>query len=156
MPVVSPADAPHVVRAARTDAGLSQRALADRAGLKQANIAEIELGRRSVSAELLSRLLSAADYRPAIPTEQHAEEIKQIGRELGLSNVRVFGSVARGEDHFDSDLDLLVDLDPGASTIDAFAFPSFVEDLIGFPVDMVIDEGESPYLARIRAEAIPL
>lgn len=156
MVTVSPDHAPQIVRAARTDAALTQRALAERAGLQQANIAEIELGRRSVSADLLSRLLQAADYRPAIPTTQRAEEIASIGRELGISNIRVFGSVARGEDHFDSDLDLLVDLDPSASTLTAFAFPSLVEDLIGFPVDMVIDEGDSPYLARIRAEAVPL
>ena len=156
MPTLSPADAPELLRAARDDAGLAQRALAERAGVKQANIAEIERGRRSVSADLLARLLAAADYRPAIPTERHATEIKRLGERLGLSNIRVFGSVARGEDHYDSDLDLLVDIAPGASTLRAYAFPSLVEELIGFPVDMVIDEGDSPYLAHIRAEAVPL
>jgi predicted nucleotidyltransferase/DNA-binding XRE family transcriptional regulator len=156
MRAASPADAPELVRAAREDAGLTQRALATRAGVKQANIAEIELGRRSVSADLLDRLLAAADYRPAIPTDRQADEIKRIGREFGVSNVRVFGSVARGEDHFDSDLDLLVDIAPGSSTLRAYAFPSLVAELIGFPVDMVIDEGETPYLTHIRAEAVAL
>jgi predicted nucleotidyltransferase/DNA-binding XRE family transcriptional regulator len=156
MQTMNPADAPELVRAAREDADLTQRALAGRAGVKQANIAEIELGRRSVSADLLGRLLAAADYRPAIPTMRHAEQIKRIGSELGLSNIRVFGSVARGEDHFHSDLDLLVEIVPGSSTLRAYAFPSLIEDLVGFPVDMVVDEGESPYLARIRAEAVAL
>lgn len=153
---ISPADAPRLVRAAREDADLTQRDLAGRARVKQANIAEIELGRRRVSADLLERLLAAADYRPAIPAVRHADAIKRIGRELGLSNIRVFGSVARGEDHFDSDLDLLVEIAPGSSTLRAYAFPSLVEDIIGFPVDMVVDEGESPYLTHIRAEAVVL
>lgn len=156
MLTVRPADAPVLVRAARQDAGLAQRALAERSGLKQANIAEIELGRRAVSTDLLTRLLVSADYRPGIPTEQHSDAIRHLGSSLGISNIRVFGSVARGEDHFDSDLDLLVDIAPGASTLRAYAFPSRVEEIIGFPVDMVVDEGDSPYLRRIRAEAVSL
>src|SRR5699024_10728351 len=59
-------DAPSILRAAREDAGLTQRALADSVGARQPHIAAIESGRRPVSPELLVRLLTAADYRPSL------------------------------------------------------------------------------------------
>ncbi|WP_435121768.1 nucleotidyltransferase family protein [Amycolatopsis thermoflava] len=52
-------------------------------------------------------------------------------------NVRVFGSVARGEDDEGSDIDLLVDLDPGADLVDLAALDIELERLLGYPVDIV-------------------
>jgi len=150
-------DAAQLVREARRDAGLSQRELAERSGTKQANIAAIEAGRRNISTELLRSLLEASDYRPSLAIEAAAAEIVAIAERLGLSNVRVFGSVATGEDQHRSDIDLLVD--PPGEHVVPFALGAFtaeVEALTGFPVDVVLDRGDSPYLRHIRREAVPV
>jgi len=91
---------------------MTQRALAEAVGLRQSNIAAIEAGDRAVSADMLERILVAADYRPALSLRQHAAALKKLGAELGVTNIRVFGSVARGQDHYSSDVDLLVGLEP--------------------------------------------
>ncbi|HKO46523.1 MAG TPA: nucleotidyltransferase family protein [Polyangiaceae bacterium] len=57
----------------------------------------------------------------------------------------------------DSDLDLLVGLEPGRSLLDIVAIKQDLEDLLGYPVDVVTEGGLSPYLReRILAEALPL
>jgi predicted nucleotidyltransferase len=63
--------------------------------------------------------------------------ILRIVARNGMSNVRVFGSVARGESGPDSDLDLLVDLEPGRSLFDIIAAKQGIEELIGRRVDVV-------------------
>ena len=150
-------DASALVRAARLDAGLSQRALAERAGTRQANIAAIESGGRRISAALLETLLTAADYRPSLALEAAAADTIAAARRHGFSNVRAFGSVVRGQDTRESDIDLLVD-PPGTyrAPFALGAFTAEVEILTGFPVDVVIDHGDSPYLRRIRREAVAL
>jgi uncharacterized protein len=63
----------------------------------------------------------------------------------------------RGDARADSDLDLLVSLEPGRSLLDVVAIRQDLEDLLGFPVDVVTEGGLSPYLReRILAEALPL
>lgn len=145
-----------VVRDAREDRGWTQRALAEASGLKQANIAAIETGVRPVSPALLARILAAADYRPSLPVARHVAAINAKARELGIDDVRVFGSVARGTDHHDSDIDLLVRLRPGVAGLELGAFKDFVEQLTGFPVDVVVDRGQSPSLDHMRRTARPL
>lgn len=72
-------------------------------------------------------------------------------------NVRVFGSLARGEDNEDSDLDLLVTLEEGRSLLDLVGLKQDLEDLVHRPVDVVTERALSPYLRdRVLAEAIPL
>ena len=72
-------------------------------------------------------------------------------------NVRVFGSVARGEANEKSDLDLLVHFRAGASLFDLIDLKEDAEKLLGFAVDVVSDGGLSPYLKeRILNEARPL
>ena len=72
-------------------------------------------------------------------------------------NVRVFGSVARGEANEDSDLDLLVHFRDGASLFDLIDLKEEAEKLLGLDVDVVSDGGLSPYLKdRILNEARPL
>lgn len=152
-----PAQAPALLRAARDDAGLSQSELASKAGVQQSNLAAIESGRRSVSAELLERLLAAADYRPSIALEQQAQAIGDLAEDFGFRNVRVFGSAARGTDHFTSDIDLLADVDARRRVPFGFGgFVAAVEQLTGFRVDLVLDGGSSPYLSTIRTAAVPL
>jgi predicted nucleotidyltransferase len=72
-------------------------------------------------------------------------------------NVRVFGSVARGEAHEKSDLDLLVHFREGASLFDLIDLKDDAEKLLGLTVDIVSDGGLSPYLKeRILSEARPI
>ena len=144
------------VREAREDSGLTQRALAEAVGLRQSNIAAIESGKRAVSDELLERILAAADYRPSLALSRNAEQIIQIGSDLGVRDIRVFGSVARGDDHHASDIDLLVSLQPGVAGFELGAFSSLVEELTGFPVDVVVDRDENTAVDHIRATARPL
>jgi hypothetical protein len=75
----------------------------------------------------------------------------------GLFNVRVFGSVARGEAGPNSDIDLLVDVESNRTYLDVVAFWQAVQELLGQRVDVLTDGGLSPYLrARIGAEAVAL
>jgi len=91
--------------------------------------------------------------RGAVPRH----EILQLADRHGVTNVRVFGSVARGEATADSDLDLLVSMAPGRSLFDLVAFSQAVEDRLGHAVDVVTEGEVSPFLRdRIIAEAIPL
>lgn len=72
-------------------------------------------------------------------------------------NLRVFGSVARGEDRPDSDIDFLVDFEAGASLLDLIGLQQDIEALLGRRADVVTPDGVSPFLRqRILAEARPL
>src|SRR5699024_2378742 len=125
----------------------------------QPHIAAIEAGRRRPSAHTLACLLRAADYRPSLPLARYAEEIRRRAATHGIDNVRVFGSAARGGDTHDSDIDLLIDIEPGRSYLDVAAFINEVEDLTGFTVDILLDRLEAPGAAVDEAamdEAVPL
>ena len=148
--------APQLIRAARRDAGLTQARLAQRAGVQQPSLAQMESGNRPVSAQMLERILRAADYRPSIPLAAHAAEIVESARAHRLSNPRVFGSVLRGEDTFDSDLDVLVTPDLDADLFDVALFITEVEALTGFPVDAVSDAGVPEALSDAVREAVRL
>jgi hypothetical protein len=75
----------------------------------------------------------------------------------GARNVRVFGSVARGEAGAASDLDLLVDLEPGRSLIDLGALLAALEAELGTPVDVVTEAGLRPALReRVLRDAVPV
>lgn len=145
-----------LIRSARLDAGLTQSELADRAGLRQPSLAQMESGVRNVSDEMLERVLKAADYRPSIALTQHFDQILTAAAKCGLRNVRVFGSVARGEDGFDSDIDFLVTPDVGVDLFDLALFIDDVQRLTGFPVDAVVDNGPQPPGWEVKREAIPL
>ena len=88
---------------------------------------------------------------------KNRDRILEIAAQYGARNVRVFGSIARGDAHPDSDIDLLVDLQPGRSLLDHVALWQDLEELLGRKVDVLVDGGISPYLKeQIRAEAKPL
>lgn len=154
MKIIDTSEAPDLVRAARTDAGITQQALAHAVGLRQSNIAGIESGARPVSRDLLQRILEAADYRPTLSLQKHRNALRQLGAELGIINIRVFGSVARGDDHHSSDVDLLVDLVPSAVPFRIGTFKGESEELLGFDVDVVVDGGGAPGLDHIRNTAV--
>lgn len=85
------------------------------------------------------------------------ERIIQFAADHGAHNVRVFGSVARGEASSTSDVDLLVEMDKGRSLLDLIELSQELESFLERKVDILTDEGLSPYLEqRIHAEAVPL
>src|SRR5262245_59247130 len=91
------------------------------------------------------------------PVRHHRDAIFQLARRYGIRRVRIFGSAARGEAGPESDLDLLVDFEPGRSLLDPVGFEQELEDLLGCRVDVVAEGGISPHLeARILREAVPL
>jgi uncharacterized protein len=84
-------------------------------------------------------------------------EILRAAKSHGAGNVRVFGSVARGEASLDSDIDLLVDLEPGRSLLDHAALVLELEALLGRKVDVAIARGlRSRIRERVLKEAVPL
>jgi uncharacterized protein len=85
------------------------------------------------------------------------DEILRLAARRGARNVRVFGSVARGEAGPESDLDLLVDMDPGRSLFDLGGFLVDVEEALGCHVDVVTEKGLRAQLRpEVLKEAVPL
>ena len=74
------------------------------------------------------------------------DQILTIARQYGARNVRIFGSIARGEGKRDSDLDVLVELEPGRSLLDIIAIKQDLEDLLNTKVDVVTEAAVSPYI----------
>jgi len=84
------------------------------------------------------------------------EEILALAERYGAYNVRVFGSVARGEDGPTSDVDLLVDLRPNVG-LEYIALWQDLQDLLDRDVDLVTEQALPPYLRpRVLKEAVPL
>ncbi len=84
-------------------------------------------------------------------------EILHLAAEHGARDVRVFGSVVRGEAEEGSDVDVLVNLDEGRSLLDHVALRQDLEDLLGCEVDVVTESALHESLReRILAEAVPL
>jgi predicted nucleotidyltransferase len=80
-----------------------------------------------------------------------------IATRHGASNVRLFGSVVRGEEQPDSDVDLLVDMAPDRGWTDYLALAEELERAIGRKVDLVLERSLSPHFRPfIEAEAQPL
>lgn len=85
------------------------------------------------------------------------EAILQLAARRGARNVRVFGSVARGEARPDSDVDFLVDMEPGRSLLDLGGLLVELEALLGCPVDVVTEKGLKDRIrAQVLEEAVPL
>jgi predicted nucleotidyltransferase len=83
------------------------------------------------------------------------EEILRIARKHGAYNVRVFGSVVRGEADAESDVDFLIDLEKGRSLFDHAALLVELENLMGCRVDVVTEKGLRPRVReRVLREAI--
>lgn len=89
--------------------------------------------------------------------QDRRNDILRITAKHGASNVRVFGSVARGEAGAGSDLNLLVDMEPGRSLFDLSAMVSDLRELLACNVDVVTESSLYWLLRRrILREARPL
>ncbi len=85
------------------------------------------------------------------------EEILHIAKNYGASNVRVFGSVARGEADERSDIDLLVDMERGRSLLSLAGLLVDLEELLGCQVDVVPEDSLRQRIkGRVLQEAVPL
>lgn len=74
------------------------------------------------------------------------EAVLRVAAGHGARNVRVFGSAARGEARPDSDIDILVELEPGRSLLDLVALKQDLEDLLGREIDVLTEAALSPYI----------
>ncbi len=89
--------------------------------------------------------------------EQHRTTIRALAAKRGIENVRVFGSMARGDAGADSDIDLLVSLPPGRSGLALGGLLMDVQDLTQRKVDVVTEAGLHPALReRVLREACAL
>jgi len=87
----------------------------------------------------------------------HRQRILDLARKHGATRVRVFGSTVRGDATSESDIDLLVDLEPRRSLLDLGAFLMDVQDLLGCRVDVTTEASLHSYIRdRVLREAVPL
>jgi predicted nucleotidyltransferase len=90
---------------------------------------------------------------------ERREEILAVAARHGARRVRVFGSVVRGEETPESDLDqeVEVEFEPGRSLLDHIALAQDLRDLLGREVDVVTEKGLHWYIRdRVCREAVPL
>jgi predicted nucleotidyltransferase len=85
------------------------------------------------------------------------EDVLRVAARHGARNVRVFGSAAKGEAGPTSDVDFLVEMEPGRSLLDLVGLWQDLEELLGRKVDVVEDEGLHWYIKdRVLKEAVSL
>jgi predicted nucleotidyltransferase/DNA-binding XRE family transcriptional regulator len=160
--------------AARQASSLTQAGLAARLGTTQSAIARLERGEVAPSITTLSRLADALGIqfevaprsgiiiRDTLPTlslsslRARRNELLAIAARHGARNVRVFGSVARGDARPDSDVDFMVELEPGRTVLDLSDLILDLEDTLGRKVDVVEVRRPSRAAEGIRHESVPL
>ncbi len=95
------------------------------------------------------------DIRELISSRR--KEILDIAARHGAVNVRIFGSVARSEAGPDSDVDFLIELEPGRTLIDHAELYLELKQLLGCEIDVVTEKGLRPRIRdRVLREAIPI
>jgi hypothetical protein len=163
-----------ILREARMKAGLSQVELARLAGVAQSVVSAYESGRRQPALPTLVRLIEATGQdidvvllprrtppdRPGLlrsKVHSHRAELRRAAAKYGASNVRMFGSVARGEETADSDIDLLADFSAGTSLFTLARLQRELESILGAPVDIVPASGLKPDVrAEVERDVVPL
>jgi predicted nucleotidyltransferase/DNA-binding XRE family transcriptional regulator len=169
-----------LLRQARFAADLSQVDLAARAGTSQSALARYETGAALPTLPTLERLLAASGQRleiqavqahPSAPVTSmrsqlgpQAHRLRRQRRRLlnaaekhGVSRLRVFGSLARGEAKSASDIDLLVDLKPGRTLLNLAAFRREAAEILDLPVDVAtVDMLKERIRDEVLSEAVPL
>jgi predicted nucleotidyltransferase len=100
---------------------------------------------------------AAASIDPMQLVRDRREEILRLADKRGARNVRVFGSVARGDALAGSDIDFLVAMDEGHGLLDLVGLWQDLEELLGVKVDVVTEGGLKPGIReRVHAEAVSL
>lgn len=165
-----------IIREARRRARLSQTDLARRAGVAQSVISAYETERREPGLRTLLRLVEATGQRLALDLtparrdrlglpdtrlgrrlRRHRRAVIDTAARRGARDVRVFGSVARGEDSDTSDIDLLVDLEGRVGLVTLAGLARELSELLGVDVDVVPARSLKPEIRqRVSAEAITL
>jgi predicted nucleotidyltransferase len=88
---------------------------------------------------------------------QKRNAILEIAGRYGAHDIRIFGSVARGDAHETSDVDLIVRFDPERSLLDHGGLVMDLQDLLAVKVDVIDDEGmRERFRAHVMREAVPL
>ena len=174
--MVGMVDGAAVIREARRRSGMSQAELARRAGMSQPVISAYESGRREPGLSMLAKLVGAAGYEmsvdlvakgdvprglPDTPVgrmlRRRRRAIVQAAERRGATNVRVFGSVARGTDTESSDVDVMVDLASDVGVVGLIGLEREISEILGRGVDVVPAASLKPGVAsQALAEAIPL
>lgn len=144
------------LRLRRAATGLTQRELAEASGVKQPLIAAIESGTRQPTEAVRRSLEDALRVRPSQLLQAARVQVLAAVRAVGGTDVRVFGSVASGTDHPDSDLDLLVTFPPAADIVTLLTLEEELAELLTVPVDVVSAGSSGPVLERALAEAVPV
>jgi predicted nucleotidyltransferase len=88
--------------------------------------------------------------------QSRRDEILRVAERHGARNVRIFGSVARGQASLESDVDLLIDLDQDRSVLDLSELILDLQDMLGCDVDIVETQRPSASVARLEHGAVPL
>ncbi len=154
---------------------MSQQDLAARAGVTQSVISAYESGRRQPALPTLAALVDATGSEMIISLRRQPRRMGRlsgpVGRRVrrrrndmvaaaaahGVRNLRVFGSVARGQDRPDSDVDLLVDLPPGLSLFGLARVQAELEAILGTRVDLVPAQDLKPGVReRVENELVAL
>ncbi len=148
------------IRSARLAAGLSQAELARRAGTSQPAVNRYEQGRTVPELGTTARLVGACQtrMRPSELLANNRDRVRRMADAHGAVRVLVFGSVARGEDDAESDLDLLVEIPPERLRLfDLLELGHEISDALGVKVDIGTPEMLKPTIrAQVLAEARPL
>jgi predicted nucleotidyltransferase/DNA-binding XRE family transcriptional regulator len=172
---MEPATAGALLRQARKRVGLSQVDLAARAGVTQSVISAYESGQRQPSVPALARLVDATGFELTLGlrkppgrlrrlsgpvgrrVHRHRKDLVAVAAGHGVSNLRVFGSVARGEDRPDSDVDLLADFPPGLSLFELGRLEDDLEAILGTRVDLIPAADLKPGVReRVESDLIAL
>lgn len=152
------------LRALRVEQGLTQQQLANRAGIARSSIIDLERGKPTLELRTLVAALNALQHdvdlvpasRPSEALAARKAEILRAAIARGITDVRVFGSAARGDDGPRSDIDLLVHPPDGMHPGEFAQFEEEVERLTGFDVDVLSDKLQGAKYDEIRASAVPL
>ena len=165
-----------LIRDARRRSALTQAELARRAGTRQSAVSAYETDKREPSISTLQRLLAAAGFdlqlqitessvaSKRLPTsllaqrlEARRDDVIATIERYGGRNVRVFGSLARGNATPESDLDLLVDLPPQTGILTLGRIARDVEAILGLETEVVPTASlRAAVRDHVLAEAIPL
>ncbi len=144
------------LRLRRRAAGMTQRDLAEASGVKQPLISALESGGRQPTEGVRRSLTEALPVLPSQLLRASRQEVLAEVSGMGGSDVRVFGSVAAGQDRPDSDLDLIVDFPPDADIVTLLTLEERLSEILTVPVDIISAHSSSPTLAAAIAEAVPL